>query len=59
MQISSKVAELMEDGWEIHDMIDTVLTTSGKEVRIPIGLKPGQVCREIDGIFLVYGATDD
>lgn len=54
MRLSGKVAELLESGWEIHDDFDIALTTNGNEVKIPIGLKPGQVCREIDGIFLVY-----
>jgi len=60
MQISNKVAELLESGWEIHEYYDVSLTTNGAEVKIPIGLQPGQICREIDGIFLVYvGEKDD
>lgn len=54
MKLSHKVAELLENGWEIHDYFDVSLTTDGTEVKIPIGLQPGQFCREIDGIFLVY-----
>lgn len=54
MKISEKVAAMLENGWQIHDFFDINLTTAGAEVKVPIGLQPGQVCREIDGFFLVY-----
>lgn len=59
MQISEKAAMLLENGWEIHDEFETVLGNNGKDTQIPIGLKPGQICREVDGLFLVYGGTND
>ena len=58
MKISSKVSELLENGWVIHDMVDTVIGSSGKDARVPLGLKPGSICREIDGIMLVYNEED-
>lgn len=54
MQISSKVANLLDDGWELHEEYETIIASNGNEVKIPIGLQPGQICREIDGVFLVY-----
>lgn len=54
MRISEKITNLLENGWEIHEHFDNAIGTNGGEAKIPIGLKPGQVCREIDGIFLVY-----
>lgn len=54
MKISSKVADLLENGWQIHEASNIELTTNGSEVRVPVGLQPGQICREVDGIFLVY-----
>lgn len=60
MKISEKVAGLLENGWQIHEFFDTQLTNNGAEVKIPIGLQPGQICREIDGLFLVYvGENND
>lgn len=58
MKISEKVANLLENGWELHDQVETVIGNNGKETQIPIGLIPGQICREIDGIFLVYGGSN-
>jgi hypothetical protein len=55
MKISEKIANMMENGWQLHEYYSTELANDGTEVKIPIGLQPGQFCREVDGIFLVYG----
>lgn len=57
MKISEKIANLLENGWQIHEYYSTELTNSGNEVKVPIGLQPGQICREVDGIYLVYDSN--